>query len=53
MVLGPVVSEILGGGGTIPPDASKLSKRANAINLQSHCSYEMRFTGLKTTKEKE
>ena len=35
MVIRPVVSEILGGLGTIPihpPDASKLSKRADAIN---------------------
>ena len=33
MVIGPVVSEILGwGGGTTPPDAIALSKRADAIN---------------------
>ena len=32
MVIRPVVSEILGGAGTNPPDASSLSKRADAIN---------------------
>ena len=35
MVIRPVVSEILdGGGGGVWPDASKLSKRAYAINRQ-------------------
>ena len=34
MVILPVVSEILGGMVPPPPDASKLSKRADAINLE-------------------
>ena len=32
MVIPFVVPEILGGGGTNPPDAIKLSEKADAIN---------------------